>query len=281
MNKIPVWKTIRFAYTFTFGDIGTIIGLIWLPTVLIAVLQFVPYALGIQSIGQNEAPSQGTTLVYLGCFSASWLLYAMNVVAVTRRALGTDQEVASIHFALGWPEWRIFAAFMLFGLVFLAFYIVYLLGYWLLSSIGPGGSAAAVLLFSTAWLCGLIYVGLRLGMLLTPVVIVEETVDLARVWHLAKGNFWRILAVLLAVLLPLAAIQFGAMLAIVGTQVVGPLPAHGESMQAAINASVAVLDKYMPELIGLSLLLAPFSMGLLFGATAAAYRALAPRERLA
>ena len=50
MNKINVWNAIRFAYAFTFGDIGTIIGLIWLPTLLIAVLQFLPYALGTQAV---------------------------------------------------------------------------------------------------------------------------------------------------------------------------------------------------------------------------------------
>jgi len=40
MNKIPVGETIRFAYAFTFGEIGTIIGLIWIPTLINAVATF-------------------------------------------------------------------------------------------------------------------------------------------------------------------------------------------------------------------------------------------------
>ena len=40
MNKIPVGQTIRFAYAFTLGEIGTIIGLIWVPTLINAVATF-------------------------------------------------------------------------------------------------------------------------------------------------------------------------------------------------------------------------------------------------
>src|SRR5256885_4893359 len=46
MTKLPVGSTIRHAYSFTFGELGTIIGLCWLPLVLIAILQFLPYAFG-------------------------------------------------------------------------------------------------------------------------------------------------------------------------------------------------------------------------------------------
>src|SRR6185437_697887 len=40
MNKIPVGQTIRFAYAFTFGEIGTVIGLTWIPTLINAVATF-------------------------------------------------------------------------------------------------------------------------------------------------------------------------------------------------------------------------------------------------
>ncbi|MEJ0044147.1 MAG: hypothetical protein WDM81_18895 [Rhizomicrobium sp.] len=40
MNKIPVGETIRFAYAFTFGEIGTVIGLVWIPLVINAVGAF-------------------------------------------------------------------------------------------------------------------------------------------------------------------------------------------------------------------------------------------------
>ena len=37
MKKIPVLDSIRYAYAFTFGHLGTIIGLIWVPMVILAV----------------------------------------------------------------------------------------------------------------------------------------------------------------------------------------------------------------------------------------------------
>jgi len=46
MNKIPVGEAVRFAYEFTFRELGTIIGLIWVPMVALAVINFLPYALG-------------------------------------------------------------------------------------------------------------------------------------------------------------------------------------------------------------------------------------------
>ena len=40
MKKIPVLATIREAYDFTFTHLGAIIGLIWLPMILITVIGF-------------------------------------------------------------------------------------------------------------------------------------------------------------------------------------------------------------------------------------------------
>ena len=37
MRKIPVLRTIAEGYAFTFGHLGTIIGLIWLPMVIVAI----------------------------------------------------------------------------------------------------------------------------------------------------------------------------------------------------------------------------------------------------
>src|SRR5690348_1038247 len=122
MNKIPIGKTIAYAYNFTFGQLGTIIGLSWFPLVIIAVLQFLPYAVG------GDVNAQPTNLseegrIGLERFASSlvqMLLYAIIYVPVTRQALGTRQGGALFHFSLGPAEFRLFGALVLFVLVLMA-----------------------------------------------------------------------------------------------------------------------------------------------------------------
>lgn len=279
MNKIDVWKTVRFAYAFTFGDIGTIIGLIWLPTLLIAVLRFLPYALGTQAADQDPATAAAGALANLAFFAAGLVLYAINAVAVMRQALGLRQGGATVHFSLGWPEWRVMGANLLCALVLGAILLAYLLGIAFVISLGKAMTAPVaigLLMFVTGGACFLAYVSLRLAFLVIPVVVAEDAVDLARGWTLTAGNFWRILAVMLAISLPLLAIQVAATIAIGGPDLLAPLPAGQDAMTAAFKLRMASLDKHMPELIGLFLILAPFNFGLTLGAEAAAYRAIVP-----
>jgi hypothetical protein len=279
MNKISVWNTIRFAYAFSFGDIGTIIGLIWLPTLLIAVLQFLPYALGTQAPDQDPANAATAALANLAFFAGGLILYAMNAVSVMRQALGLRHGGATIHFSLGWPEWRVLGANLLCALVLGAMLLVYLGGVVFADSLVRGMSAPVTigaLLYKIGGICVLVYVGIRLVILVVPVAVAEDKVDLVRGWTLTAGNFWRILAVMLAVSLPLLAIQAVATAAIGGPLLFAPLPSGQEAMVAALNLRMALLDKHMPELIGVSLILAPFNFGLTLGAEAAIYRAIVP-----
>jgi hypothetical protein len=279
MNKISVWNSIRFAYAFTFGDIGTIIGLIWLPTLLIAVLQFLPYALGTQAPDADPANAATAALANLAFFAGGLILYAMNAVSVMRQALGLRHGGATIHFSLGWPEWRMLGANLLCALILGSMLLVYLAGMVFATTLVKGMTAPVAIgavLYTIGGICGLVYIGLRLVFLVVPVVVAEDKVDLARGWTLTAGNFWRILAVMLAVSLPLLAIQAAATIAIGGPQLFAPLPAGEEAMVAAINLRMALLDKHMPELIGLFLILAPFNFGLTLGAEAAVYRAIVP-----
>ena len=49
MNKLPVTQTVAESYRFTFGGLGTVIGLIWLPIVIPTVggyFTLVPYFSG-------------------------------------------------------------------------------------------------------------------------------------------------------------------------------------------------------------------------------------------
>jgi len=82
MTRISVAETIRFAYTFAFGQIGAIIGLVWLPLLIAALLQFLPYAIGTAypPDASNAAGATGAALLNLAFVAATLVLYAMNCV---------------------------------------------------------------------------------------------------------------------------------------------------------------------------------------------------------
>ena len=115
MRRLPVLATIREAYDFTFANLGAIIGLIWLPMVLLTVGDFFVsrYVAAQMAAGfQNDG-----ALAQLLFLPMQILLYAVVLVPVTQLALGQRQGGAMVHFGFGKPEWRLFRA--LLGLMLL------------------------------------------------------------------------------------------------------------------------------------------------------------------
>lgn len=280
MNKIPVRQTIAYAYSFTFGQIGTIIGLCWVPLVLMAVLQFLPYAFGgnplatpenATALGRQELQSLATSLLIL-------LLYAIMCVPVTRQALGLRQGGAVFHFAIGMPEFRAFGALILFFIMIEAMSLGMRVLALVLESVvrSSAGGALAGFLVAIAVLAAFaafVYAIARLGFVLMPVTVAENHVSLTRAWILTKGNFWRIVGVAAAVLLPLYFIY------VVGLSIIVAPDLTASTAGDAGHAFLAVLRAiahHMPEYLGLTLILAPFNVGLSLGASAFAYRALQP-----
>jgi len=277
MTRISVAGAIRFAYGFAFTQIGAIIGLVWLPLVLVAILQFLPYALGTAYPGGDPGQTGESAALNLVFSTAAFALYAMNGVAVTRQALGLRQGTASVHFAFGWPEWRMFAAIVISGLIFVASIGVYvMIGTALFAVVRsmPFLDVAAEI-YTFVGLCAVVWLALRLFFLLPPIIVVEERVDFLRAWILSRGNFWRIFAVILAVTVPILLIQIAAIAAIVGPGIFAPLPDNQGALSLALQARIAMVDRHMASMIGLALVLAPFSLGLTLGASSSAYRALA------
>lgn len=288
MNKLPVGKTITYAYTFTFTQLGTIIGLCWFPLVLVAVLQFLPYAFG----GDPSAPPANLTeegRMGLERFATQlllMLLYSIMYVPVIRQALGLRQGGALFHFTLGPPEFRLFGALVLFVLVLMAMAV----GIGLLGLVSAGADAAAgknaalalvlaILIFAAV--LGFIYAVIRLAFVLVPITVAEDHVSLTRGWLLTRGNFWRIFVILLAVMVPVYLIHLAGLTAIVGPALFAPLPPDTTAAQHAIVQRFALIGQHMPEYIGLNLILAPFNIGLALGASAFGYRALVPAAGVA
>jgi hypothetical protein len=280
MNKIPVGKTISYAYSFTLSQLGSIIGLAWISLVAIAILQFLPYAAGGDPMAEPTNPLQAGqhAIQSLGISILILVLTSIIYVAVTRLALGTRPGGAIAHFALGVPEFRTFGAIFLFGLVIfgIAIGMGIAVGIVVAAANAAHNDALLALVLAAAILvalCAIIYIAARLGFLLVPATVVEEHISLSRSWLLTRGNFWRIFAVLLAVALPIALIELACTAAIVGPSLFAPLPAGGDASQA-LAARFAEFGHHAPMLIGLRLLIAPFQLGLSMGASAFAYRAL-------
>ena len=276
MTRIPVAEAIRFAYIFAFGQIGAIIGLVWLPLIIVAFLQFLPYALGTaySAASGNTAEAAGATLINLAFSTTALVLYSMNFVSVTRQALGIRQGAASVHFSLGWPEWRMFVGIVVSGLILTAAMGLYLmLGSLIFSASGSAVMAVVATVYAIVGFCALVWFALRLVFVLAPLIVTEERVDLVRGFLLMRGNVWRALAVALAVTVPLLIVQCLAVGVIAGPGFFAPLPAD---TAAALSRRFRELDSHMPALIGLALLLTPFNLGLMLGASSFAWRTLVP-----
>jgi len=282
VRKIPVGQTIASAYSFTFGHLGAIIGLSWVPLVLIAVLQFLPYAAGHDPMAQPDNLTQAgqQALEGIGSFFLVLLLYSIVYVAVTRQALGLRRGSAIIHFALSTAEFRVFGALLLFMLVVIGMAMAFGIGIALLGALAGAVKqpvvAILVALLVLAGLGAFLFVVVRLGFLIAPVTVAEEHISLTRGWILTAGNFWRLFAVILAIAVPIMLVYAAGTAAIAGPQFFAPLPMAPEAMQQALNARFASFGQHMPLYIGLALLIAPFNLGLNLGAAAFAYRALAP-----
>lgn len=280
MPKLSVAGAIRFAYTFVFEQIGAIIALVWLPLLIVAVLQFLPYAIGTAWPAGTPVEQAGASALNLAFSAAALVLYGMNCVAVTRQALGQKRKSdGAVHFALGWPEWRMFVAIVVGGFVIVAAIGLYALGGSAIVAAvhNSPALAPAAMVYVIAGLFVVAFVVLRLIFLLPPIVVAEERVDLLRAWLLSRRNFWRMLAVVLAVSIPILVVECVAIALIVGPSLFAPLPA-GAAADLALHARIALFDQHMPALIGLALVLAPFSLGLTLGASVFSYRALLPAK---
>ena len=281
MKKIPVLATIREACDFTFTHLGAIIGLIWLPMILITVIGFFvlqrffdAYA---GALASGSAASMGPESLGVLCFFVAVLLLStMMAVPVTQLALGTRKQGALVYFSFGALEWRLFRGLMgLVGFLLLPLLVVSVLTGLLAAAnggpLGPANGATAIMAIYGVLLCATIFFGLRFGTLLPALAVSENTSVLPRAWKLSAGNFWRILAVILAIFIPLQVFSAAILFAVEGPQAMTP-DLHPSSAMAAAQLHAFAMN--MPLSSGINFLFAPLWVGLLLGAGASIYRNL-------
>ncbi|HEY1836666.1 MAG TPA: hypothetical protein VGG36_03355 [Rhizomicrobium sp.] len=280
MNKLPVGKTISSAYAFTFSQLGSIIGLAWISLVAIGILQFLPYAAGAATVAANPLQEGQRAIQNMGISILVLLLSAIVYVAVTRLALGQKPGGAIAHFALGVAEFRTFGAIFLLGLAIVGISIglaivIAVIGGTLGASHNQAVLALTILVLAIAVICAVAYIGARLGFVLVPATVVEEHISLSRGWTLTQGNFWRIVAVLLAVTIPIFLVECIAVAVVMGPDLLTLIPAGPHGDPQALSAHMEeIIGRHAPVLIGLRLVFAPFQFGLGIGASAFGYRTL-------
>jgi hypothetical protein len=297
MNKIPVGRVIGRTYAFTFGEIGTVIGLIWIPTVLSVVGNFLVQRMMAGQPMPDPAgppampPGFGLSILFL---VLSLFLSVMVAVALTRQVLGLRQGPAFAHFAIGGEEFRVFGAFVLMYLVILLFAFAAGLGVAVLAgvatfaipdkTVGQAAGAAIALVGGVVGVGGLIYLMVRLSFLMIPSAVNEGEFGLTRSWELTKGNFWRIIGVALATALPVLILIIIADVVILGPgyfllmgQMIKDYE-HGPKYAAQIQD---IAQHKTPILLGFALLVAPITSGLIFTPAAFAYQMISGKMTIA
>jgi hypothetical protein len=119
---------------------------------------------------------------------------------------------------------------------------------------------------------GLVLAGVARFFVLLPAISAAESGPvLRRAWMLSTGNFWRLFAVLLAIIIPLFILAILLMVPV--AQRLPPLPAGG-SQQLQQLAALTWLRQALPFLWGLLFLIWPLVIGLFASASASVWRAL-------
>ena len=293
MNKIPVAQTVAESYRFVFGGLGTVIGLIWLPIVILTVggyFTMVPYFSGMAgALDSGDVSQQGSLLLRLLAFDiVAIVLMAVISVAISREILNPVRRPSFLRFALGPAEFRTIGGlialfFLMIVFVVILVIVTMVIGFVanaLLGAAGAAGSKGAAgigALVSVLGFFGLVYIMVRLGFLLVPAVAMEGGFGLERSWQLTKGNFWRIFAVLVATLVPIVIVAILIDLTVLGPDFLNPHLelAHDQAAQMRHSAEqMRQMAAHLPLMMGIGFLLAPFTYGMTFAPAAFAYRAL-------
>ena len=217
--KIPFERTIVGAYRFAFTNILSIIGIGWLPFLLLGlvavalVYSLLPLLTALSNLDPNRidaaevmrlvAPMVGAILILV---VVAVFAKAMVIVGVIRKALGQHPAPVFVFFSLGAQVWRMIGAYLLLVLLVWGVGLAFGFGIAGISFLLSKISAALQGLVTTLLICGAaiwgIYAVVRVQYFLPAVVVAENHIGIRRSWHLGRGNFWRIVGIVILMTLP-------------------------------------------------------------------------------
>lgn len=292
--KIPLEETIAGGYRFLLTNIVSVIGTLWLPYLLLAVVGIgcgylvLPQGLFHADLSHFDPSvlvrpqAHAARLLFL---LANLMVVAMVMVNLMRHALGHKQTTTFVYFSLGAAVWRMAGATVV-AVVLLTLTAVLLAalgvaaGYAVFQYLEPPGAIAAVVLISISLLLVLAYCFARLLFFLPAVVIAEERIGLGRSWSLGRGNFWRMVIVWLLIAIPVwfvaGIVVQGTILPIILSEA-SRLPRHPtrEDVDPLIRAVVHAVPIVVPVMIAAGIAIRAF----MAGAIGTAYKAVtAPKK---
>lgn len=300
MQKLPVGATIAHAYRFAFSDFLKIVGRIWVPWAIMSVfgIFFLPQIIGIlEALGRRDfTAALHQSWIFIPLLIVTFTLYCSQIASVVQLALQPSPEQVLYHFSLGKPVWRLLGAYLLavpvYLLAFLGVFVVSIIVGFLLGMLavlgnakvvlGLAGGAGALLAYA-----GIIAVTIRAVWLLAPITVAEQKISLSRAWAASRGNFWRLLLVLIAIMLPFWIFQRVMLFALMPDGVTMSAPADASAeVKAAVFANVM---NWAANMLGaflhywyitypLGLVWAAIYLGATFGGQAFTYRALMEGE---
>ena len=298
MKKIPLESTIVGSYKFLFTRIVSIIGVMWLPALLMAALvvalisQIVPHEWcqgkfdphQIKDVVLSNLPlivSGG-----LGLLIASILVRSMIIVGILRHALGEKTSTSFIYFSLGERVWLMAVVVLLGIIVYVLLEIAAAILFGVAAAIMAAipdmplmATSAINLVIGVVVVVTIVYVMLRMFFFLPAVVVAEKRLGVGRAWALGKGNVLRMIAVLIVILIPVAIVA-GAVfyVTVVPTVILEAVRQHPHSPEEAM-AFLKTLWPLLPVLGAINLVAVIAITGLTFGAMGHAYNAVtAPDE---
>jgi hypothetical protein len=285
MNKIPVLKTVAFAYNFLFTRFGTVVGITALPALLAAAVDYLVRS--YVSTEDAQATAGTNLLISIAGMVTTVFVWAVAAVGVIRATLGLPLGSGAYFFPVSMLELRMFGAMLRFWLgvlvliilaSILASVVFMLAGVPLDGSSQPQPSAAILVAGIVAWAAFgyAILTIVRMGFLLPVTVVSESNGGLQRSHDLARGNFWRIIAILVALLAPVFFLLSvaGAVLlrATVGADYQRVVEEGGMNELIRRAEEAIAQNLLLWELFNMAIFI--LAAGLIFGASAYAYRTL-------
>jgi len=283
-GKVPVGRAIADGYRFALRNFLSLLGLVWLPYLVLLLVSvglamlIAPDLPRIVATQDYDLPAAMRILrLVLLIAVLGFITDSMIAVGVQTKALGLHPRPVWFYFSLGAPVWRMAGALFLAGIVI---FVIALLTSGVCTAIWFAAHAlgGAALLARVLDLCTgaafIIYVAVRLLFFLPAVVVAEGRIGLERGWVLGGHDFWRILIVAVAVILPVAIVFHLLAWAVLGSAAglrMGAVVSAREILRAAVLNYGAI----SPFALLFGLLERIVLLGVANGAIASAYLAVA------
>lgn len=296
MRKLPVGATIAQAYRFAFSDFLKVLGRIWVPWAIMSGLGlfFIPALIRMfEAFGRGDFGSAlHQSLIFIPFLIVACILYCSQIVSIVQLALQPSREQVPYHFSLGKPVWRLLGAYLLaipvYLLALVAVVVTSAIVGFVFGMLAALGNAKVMLGLTVAGSAFVAYAGItavtiRAVWLIAPITVAEQKGSLGRAWTASRGNFWRLLLVLLAITLPFWILQRVMIFALTphGMMMSAPPDASAE-VKAAVTANVmnwaanmlSAFLHYWYITYPLGLVWTAIYLGMIFGGQAFSYSAL-------